>query len=343
MIEVLRPGPLTTVQDLGRPGYAHLGVPEAGAADAFSLRIANRLTGNRDGAPALEMTGEGADLRFDVETFIACTGGELEVKLDGAPVPMYQLLTVKAGAVLECGRITQGWRSYLAVAGGIEVPKVLGSSSSDTLAGLGPAPLEAGQCLPVGALESRPAGAYLRAPPHYPRSATLRVLPGPQQDWFSADARRRFATSVFKVLSRSDRTGARLGGPELALNRAAELASMGMTEGAIQVPPSGQPIALLANHGATGGYPVIANVISADLGLLAQLAPGAELCFSEVDRDTALALLKDRERRVEQDILGADAGLLAARALMVLAGNHMSLKQAAVADGVRRIRIRRGD
>ena len=343
MIEVLRPGPLTTVQDLGRPGYGHLGVPEAGAADAFSLRTANRLVGNSDGAAILEMTGEGASLRFDAATCIALAGGELEAKLDGAPVPLYQTLAVGAGEVLECGRVTQGWRTYLAVAGGIEVPKVLGSASSDSLAGLGAAPLEAGQRLQMGVPEIRPAGAYLRAPPRYPSSVTLRVMAGPQQDWFSPDAQRRFTTAVFRVMSRSDRTGARLEGPELGLSRARELPSMGMTSGAVQVPPSGQPIALLANHGATGGYPVIANVISADLGTLAQLAPGAELRFSEVDRDTALAALQDQERRLQQDILGADAGLLAARALMMLAGNHRSLKQAAVTDGVRRIRIRRKD
>lgn len=343
MIEVLRPGLLTTLQDLGRHGYGHLGVPEAGAADGFSLRIANRLAGNRDGAAALEMTGEGASLRFEAAARVALAGGELEAKLDGIPVPLYQTLDVKAGAVLECGRITQGWRTYLAVAGGIETPKVLGSASSDTLAGLGPAPLETGQRLSTGAPESRLEGAYLRAPPRYPRSTTLRVLAGPEQDWFSPDALRRFATSVFKVLPRSDRTGARLQGPGLALSRAAELPSMGMTAGAVQVPPSGQPIALLTNHGATGGYPVIANVISADLGALAQLAPGAELRFSEVDRDTALALLRDRERRLEQDILGADAGLLAARALLVLAGIHTTLKHAAIVDRERRIRIRRGD
>lgn len=343
MIEVLQPGLFTTIQDLGRPGYGHFGVPEAGAADDFSLRIANRLVGNRDGAAALEMTGEGASLRFDADTCVALAGGVLEARIDGAPVPLYQTLAVKAGAVLECGHVSEGWRTYLAVAGGIEAPKVLGSASSDTLAGLGLAPLEAGQRLSASVPDSRPTGAYLRTPPRYPRAATLRVLAGPQQDWFSPDARRRFATSVFKVLPRSDRTGARLEGPGLPLGRAAELPSMGMTAGAVQVPPSGQPIALLANHGATGGYPVIANVISADLGALAQLAPGAELRFSEVDRDTALVLLQDRERRLEEDILGADAGLLAARALMVLAGNHRSLKQAAVHDGARRIRIRRGD
>ncbi|HLW73742.1 MAG TPA: biotin-dependent carboxyltransferase family protein [Gammaproteobacteria bacterium] len=342
MIEILRPGPLTTVQDLGRAGYSHLGVPEAGAADAFSLRIANRLVGNLDDAAALEMTGEGSSLRFETDGFVALTGGRLEATLDDAPVPMYQTLAVKAGTVLECGRITFGWRSYLAVAGGIRTAAVLGSVSTDTLAGLGGVPLAAGQHLETGAHAGAPA-FYMRHPPYYPQATVLRVQAGPQQDWFSADARRLFATSAFRVLSRSDRTGARLEGPVLAHDRDMELPSMGVTMGAVQVPPSGQPIVLLANHGATGGYPLIANVISADIGAMAQLAPGAELRFSEVNRETALELLREQETRLDTSLLGADPALLAARALMVLAGQHTSLKQAAVADGVRRIRIRRGD
>jgi allophanate hydrolase subunit 2 len=145
------------------------------------------------------------------------------------------------------------------------------------------------------------------------------------------------------VLARSDRTGVRLEGPALPATLEGELPSQGVVDGALQVPPSGQPIALLANHGATGGYPVIAVVISADLGVLAQLAPGTEVRFLEVSRSEALRCLHEQERRLERDIVGADAGLLAARALMLLAERHASLKQAVVSDGERRIRIRRGN
>ncbi|MGE5624724.1 MAG: biotin-dependent carboxyltransferase family protein [Bacillota bacterium] len=341
MIEIIKPGRLTTVQDLGRTGYGHLGVPEAGAADTYSLRQANHLVGNADGTAALEMTGEGASLRFEAACHVALVGGELEANLNGEPVAMHQTLAVPTGAVLTCGPITRGWRCYLAVSGGFSVAPVMGSVSRDTLSGLGPEPLAAGQRLDTGPAGAVP-GSYLRAPPRYGEGATLRVLAGPQQDWLAHGARRVFAASAYRVLPQSDRTGLRLDGPVLERRGEAELPSMGVVAGTVQLPPSGLPIVLLANHGATGGYPVIAQVISADLPALAQLAPGVELRFSEVDRATALALLREQERKLENDLVSADAALLAARSLMMLAGRHASLKQAVVGDGKRRIRIRRG-
>jgi len=342
MIHVLEPGLLTTVQDLGRIGLGHLGVPAAGAADSFSLRVANRLVGNLDGAAALEMTGRGAVLRFDAPTDIAFAGGDMEATLDGQPLPMHQTIRVMAGAVLHAGLIRGGFRVYLSVGGGLSVPQVLGSASSDTLAGLGPVPLEAGMQITV-VPQPHISGFYLRAPPSFGDPALLRILPGPQEDWFTASARRQLLETEYRVLPQSDRTGLRLSGEKLERSRKDELPSMGMVAGAIQVPGSGQPIALLANHGATGGYPVIANIISADLGLLAQLAPGARLYFSMVTRAEALSSLKALEDRLVRNIVPADAGLLAARALMTLAGRHVSLKQAAVTEGNRKIRIRRGN
>ena len=342
MIQVLDPGFFTTVQDLGRPGLGHLGVPMAGAADAFSLRVANRLVGNADGAAALEMTSRGATLSFDAPAHIALAGGELEAALDGQPLPMHQTLLIPAGGLLRMGRILTGFRSYLAVAGGLQVPTVLGSASSDTLAGLGPAPLAADARLALG--EPGPApGFYMRSPRRFGAEAQLRILPGPQEDWFTPAARRQLLEGEYRVEPQSDRTGLRLAGGKLERSRQDELQPVGMVAGAIQVPGSGQPIVLLANHGATGGYPLIANVISADLPLLAQLAPGARLHFSPVSRDEALAALRAEEERLVRDIVPADAGLLAARALMALAGAHASLKQASVTDGARRIRIRRGN
>ncbi|HEX7964754.1 MAG TPA: biotin-dependent carboxyltransferase family protein [Gammaproteobacteria bacterium] len=340
MIEVIRPGLLSTIQDFGRLGHAHLGVPEAGAVDRFDLRVANRLVGNPDGAAGLEMTEEGATLRFACDSRVALCGGAMEVLLDGAPVPMYQTLAVKAGSELACGRIFTGWRSYLAVAGGIDMPVLLGSRSSDTLAGLGPPALAAGMRLAVGT-PVREEAAYLRSPPEYRRSVRLRTLPGPQQDWFTPDARLALRSSVYRVSKMGDRTGVRLEGQALTRGWEGELPSMGMVSGALQVPSSGQPIALLANHGTTGGYPVIAVVIGADLPRLAQLAPGMEVCFMDVSRADALAALREQEERLVQDIIPADEGLLAARALMRLAGTHASLKQAALSDGQRRIRIRK--
>jgi biotin-dependent carboxylase-like uncharacterized protein len=341
VIEVLHPGLLTTLQDLGRRGYGHLGVPPAGAADAFGLRIANRLVGNPDGAAALEMTGEGARLRFEDEACIAFSGGTLAPVLDGEPLPLHQTVTVKAGAELSCGRLLEGWRSYLAVAGGILSSPVLGSVSSDTLAGMGPVPLAAGMRLAVGNPSGTAPAFYMKSPPRYAGSGKLRVLPGPQQDWFAPAALLALRDSAYKVSPKSDRAGVRLEGSVLSRVREGELPSMGMMTGAVQVPGSGQPLVLLVNHGATGGYPVIANVISADLPLLAQLAPGTQVRFADVSRPEALAALREQEIRLERDIIAADAGLLAARALMSLAGKHASLRQAAVNSGTVRVRIKR--
>ncbi len=341
MIEVLAAGTFTTLQDMGRSGLGHLGVPPSGAADVFNLRIANRLAGNPDGAAALEMTGVGMSLRFDAAIRIVLSGGALEAQLDGEPVPMYQTLPIKAGMVLSCGRITAGWRSYLAVAGGFDVPPVLGSRSTDTLSDLGPGLVAAGMKFAVGVSTAPEEGGYLRSPPRYGATARLRVVAGPHQDWFASTALLSLRESVFKVSSQSDRTGVRLDGMPLQRIREGELPSMGMVTGAVQVPPSGQAIVLLPNHGATGGYPVIAKVIDADLHLLAQLAPGSELRFRDVSRAEALDALRAQELRLQQDMVAADAGLLAARALMNLAGKHSSLQGAAVKDGIRRIRIRR--
>lgn len=340
MITVVHPGLLSTVQDLGRKGYAHLGVPHAGAADNFSLRIANRLAGNADDEPALEICGGGAQLLFDAETYISLAGGEVEATLGELPVPMYQTVSVPAGATLKLGSIRNGWRCYLAVAGGLRVPRVLGSASGDSFSKLGPPPLQAGTQLATSPRTSVP-GFYLRSPPTYAYQVCLRVLPGPQQNWFAVQAKHDFASTAYAVSADSDRSGVRLKGATLARQRPGEMPSTGMVAGAVQVPPDGQPIALLSNHGTTGGYPVIAVVISADLPLLAQLGPGAQTSFSLVEPAEALAELRAMERRLQDDIVVADPGLLAARALMDMAGRHPSLKQASVGDGGRRIRIKR--
>lgn len=341
MISVIEPGLFTTVQDLGREGLGHLGVPKAGAADAFSLRVANRLAGNHDAAAALEMTGKGPMLRFESAGFIALAGAAVEASLDGQPLPPYQTVSVPAGAELTLGPIHDGWRTYLAIGGGLKLPQVLGSVSCDTLSGLGSMPLAPGMRLPVGAQAGEPA-FYMRSPPEYGSEARLRILAGPQQDWFTGEATAALLQGEYRVLAQSDRTGLRLEGPALLRRNQAELPSQGMVAGALQVPGDGQLIALLPNHGATGGYPVIANVISADLGVLGQLSPGARLRFELVSRAEALAALRAQEERLERDIVGADASLLAARALMTLANRHASLQQASVSDGKRRIRIRRG-
>jgi KipI family sensor histidine kinase inhibitor len=322
-IEVIKPGPLATVQDLGRPGFGHLGVPHSGAADAASLRLANRLVGNADGAAGIELTFGRAAFRFPAGAWVAVTGASAPVTLEtgqagdtpvtarGAPgrgsgetardMPRDAEFSVPAGGVVRVGAPTAGLRCYLAVRGGIGVPPVLGSRSTDLRSGLGPAALRPGDALPVGgAAEPRPAAGAgghaaettelpvaLVAPTVMPAAgdpAVLRVVPGPRDDWFEPGALRQLRAGTYVVTPASDRTGLRLGGPALVSARGDQLPSEGVATGALQVPPGGRPILLLADHPVTGGYPVIATVLSADIGLAAQLRPGSTLRFAFATR-----------------------------------------------------------
>jgi biotin-dependent carboxylase-like uncharacterized protein len=279
MIRVLAPGLLTTVQDLGRTGLAHLGVPTAGAADRSAFALANRLVGNPPGAAALEITVAGPELELETGGFLALTGGRAEATLDGRPFPMDVAVRAGAGQVLAVGQVTSGLRAYLAVRGGIDVPEVLGSRSTDTLARLGPPRLAEGTRLPVGdRVEGEPFQQVAPTPQVDPEPE-LRVVRGPRDDLFTDGALRTLAGTAWTVGSDSDRTGMRLDGPVLERGRTVELASEGMVEGALQVPPDGHPILFLANHPTTGGYPVIAVVAGADLPLAAQARPGTRLRF----------------------------------------------------------------
>jgi len=299
-IEVTRPGPLTTIQDLGRPGLAHLGVPRSGAADAGSLQLANELVGNDPGAAALEVTLGRLELRFRFGALVAVAGAPAPVRLSrpgeepARPGPAHETaFTVPAGSVLRLGAPAAGLRSYLAIGGGIDVTPVLGSRSTDILSGLGPRPLRPGEVLPVARARSRhdrgnapqPRGAGRRVATDLPASAgaaaatVLRVIPGPRDDWFAAAALGTLAGSDYEVTAASNRSGLRLAGPPLRRTRTEELPSEGMAAGALQVSHDGQPILLLADHPATGGYPVIGVVVTADLDVAAQLRPGQRVTF----------------------------------------------------------------
>jgi biotin-dependent carboxylase-like uncharacterized protein len=282
VVEILSPGPLTTVQDLGRPGWAHVGVPRSGAADRPSLRLANRLVGNLDGAAALETTLIGPKLRIHGGGVIALTGAPVRAKLGGIQVPMNHSVQVADGEVLTLGTATSGLRTYVAVRGGIAVPTVLGSAATDVLTGLGPAPVAKDDVLPLGdptglgpplpkAVEPEPSsGAVL-----------LRIVLGPRAGWFTADALRRLTGERFTVTAESNRVGLRLSGAGLERVDDRELLSEGLVPGSIQVPPTGQPILLLTDHPTTGGYPVIATLLSASLATAAQLRPGQVVGFHE--------------------------------------------------------------
>jgi biotin-dependent carboxylase-like uncharacterized protein len=273
MIEVVRAGPLATVQDLGRPGYAHLGVGCSGAADTFSLRLANRLVGNDEGAACIEFTYGGGAVRFLAGAWVALTGALVPgVSLNA---PFY----VSAGSVVRFGNPVSGIRTYLAVRGGLEVPSVLGSRSTDLLSGLGPAPLAAGDRLSVGSVGLSPILVDSAPVPVFEAVPVLGVLLGPREDWFTASAVEVLLRSTYEVTSESNRIGVRLSGPSLARARGGELPSEGMVTGALQVPPDGAPIIFLADHPTTGGYPVIAVLVASDIPKAAQLRPGAQVRF----------------------------------------------------------------
>ena len=273
MIEVLVAGAATTVQDLGRPGYGALGVPRSGALDLPAHRLANRLVGNDPAAATLEVVLGGLAVRARDAVTVALTGAVCPASVDGRPVDPYAPLTLRAGATLGLGRPDRGLRTYVGVRGGVDVPLVLGSRSTDTLSGLGRAPLRAGDVLPVGAaVVGLPAGEAV-APPS-PRPAVVRVATGPRADWVPGG----LAERAYVVSDRADRVGIRLTGPPLP-RRPGELASEGLLPGAVQVPPDGLPVVFLADAPVTGGYPVVAVVLPDDLPVLAQLRPGDALGF----------------------------------------------------------------
>jgi KipI family sensor histidine kinase inhibitor len=276
-IEVVHCGPLTTVQDRGRLGYAALGVGRSGPADAPAFGLANRLVGNDEGAACLELTFGSATLAFRRATRVAVTGAPCPLDRGAMNAPF----TVPAGGRLTIGAPSSGVRTYVAVRGGFAVAPTLGSRSTDVLSGLGPAPLSAGDLLPVGTAYCGPPPAVDVAPVNPPPAGDLvvRVSPGPRADWCTRSALRTLSASPFAVTADSNRVGVRLAGPALRRARHEELPSEGMVPGAIQVPPSGQPVVFLADHPVTGGYPVVAVVHSADLPLLAQARPGQRIRF----------------------------------------------------------------
>ncbi|MEV0716421.1 biotin-dependent carboxyltransferase family protein [Asanoa sp. NPDC050611] len=280
VLEVTRAGALTTVQDLGRPGYAHLGVPRSGALDAAALMRANALVGNPPSAAGLETTLTGCAFRLPGGGVVAVSGAVCRLRVDGVAVELDSAVAVPAGALVDVGRATAGVRSYAAVAGGVMVRPVLGSRSTDTLSGLGPPRVRDGDRLPLGAAGS--GGAQVEVGPVPGGEITLPVRLGPRDGWFTAAAVSTLLTTAYTVSPNSNRVGARLAGAALARADAGELPSEGVVLGAVQVPADGQPLVFLADHPATGGYPVIAVVT--DVTALAQARPGSTVRFHGPER-----------------------------------------------------------
>ncbi|MER7052547.1 MULTISPECIES: biotin-dependent carboxyltransferase family protein [unclassified Streptomyces] len=278
-LTTVRSGALTTVQDSGRRGYAHLGVPRSGALDAPAMRLANRLLGNDPDAAVLETTLTGCALRPDRAMTAVVGGAHCPVTVDGRPAAWGAPVRVPAGAVLDVGTATAGVRSYVAVAGGIATDPVLGSRSTDLLSGLGPEPLRDGDVVPVGL--PRPVALSGAAPwPGPPAELVLPVRLGPRADWFTPAALRTLVSATYRVSPHSNRIGLRTEGPPLERAPAGELPSEGVVLGAVQVPPDGRPVIFLHDHPTTGGYPVVAVVAEPALAAAAQAAVGTPVRFT---------------------------------------------------------------
>ena len=304
VFEVLHPGMLTTVQDLGRMGYQKYGLAVSGAADDYSHKMANLLVGNPVDAATLEMTMMGPRLRVLRSTAIAITGGDLVPKLNGQPLPLWSTVRVKAGDEIFFAGCKSGCRAYLAVAGGIDVPVVLGSRSTDLFGGIGGVEgrkLERGDLLPAGSPRIPEDKLILRRlhpdlVPQYPDQAEVRVVLGPQDDAFTREGIATFLSSVYTVSNTSDRMGLRLTGPTITHKHGADILSEGLFMGAVQVPSNGQPIVFLVGRQSVGGYTKIAGVITVDMPWLAQLKPGNKVRFRQVNLAEAHQLLRDYER-----------------------------------------------
>lgn len=280
-------GPLSTVQDLGRPGHAHEGVPPSGALDRPSHRLANRLVGNPATAATLEVTLGGLAVTLGGDgpaRSVALTGAPAPLRVGGRHAPLYAPVAVRPGETVELGLATHGLRCYLAVAGGIVVPAELGSRSADLLSGLGPPPLEPGTRLPLGDALAAPAAVDVAAAAGPPAPAagiaTVAVVPGPRSDRLGPGGWEALVAADWTVAPTSNRVGLRLTGPRLPV-LAGEVPPEGIATGALQLPPGGRPVVFLADHPVTGGYPVVA-VVAGEVGLaaLAQLRPGAAVRFA---------------------------------------------------------------
>ncbi len=282
VLEVLDPGVQTLVQDLGRPGWAHVGVGRSGAADGAALRLANRLVANPEGAAGLEVLMGGLRLRTRVPVTVALAGAPGPAWVDGVRVGPHAPLELPRGAVLRLGPPVRGLRTYVAVRGGVDVPPVLGSRATDVLGGIGPSPLAAGDVLAVG---PPPVGwpvVDVAAVRLWPDRWVLPVVPGPHVDWFADGLDALLAGEGYVVTPASNRVALRLDGAPVTRTDerdGVELASQGLVAGAVQVPPDGAPVVFGVDHPVTGGYPVVGVVRSSALGVLGQVRPGERVRF----------------------------------------------------------------
>jgi antagonist of KipI len=303
-IRVLRPGLLTTVQDLGRWGSQAIGVPVGGPMDVYAHRLANLLVANDASLATLEATLIGPELEFETDAVVAITGAVFEVQIDGVPAPHGASFRIRRGQHLRFGRRRLGARAYIGVAGGVDTPVIAGSRATNVTAAIGGhqgRALVGGDRLPVGqATAGAPVERRVAGAPATPGRTVLRILSGPQEDWFPAGALERLCRETYRISPRSNRMGYRLEGVSIPRVPDRESITEAVPMGAIQVPSAGEPILLMADRQTAGGYPKIATVISADLCLAGQLAPGDTVDFRVSTWQEALSALITRERQMLQ-------------------------------------------
>ncbi|WP_342605331.1 biotin-dependent carboxyltransferase family protein [Peribacillus sp. FSL E2-0159] len=314
-LRVIKPGLLTSIQDLGRKGFQQHGVIVSGAMDAYSLRIANMLVGNKEGEAAMEITLMGPTLNIEKNCLIAITGGNLSPTIDSQAVPMWKPVYVKKGSILRFAGCKTGCRTYLSVAGGYAISTVMNSKSTYLRGEIGG---YKGRALKVDdvvdfnetstILDKREFKEAFIAPKWFvnekefmpSRMPVIRFIDGSQYDYFTDSSKVSFAENLFKVSNQSDRMGYRISGPLLELQDKRELLSEAVTNGSVQVPPDGNPIILLADSQTTGGYPKIAQVITADLPLIAQVKPGEAIQFSRVTLKEAEQHFLQKEQQLKE-------------------------------------------
>lgn len=319
-ITVLRPGLLTTIQDLGRYGYQKYGVIASGGMDVYALRLANILVGNEQTEAVLEITMLGPSLQINEDLLLAITGGDLSPVVNGRPVPLWRPVYVKKGSILSFGVCKSGCRAYLAIAGGYQIVEIMGSKSTYLRAGIGGyqgRALQAADVLEINApvaqaarfkqYFAQQAGGDITAPAWHADAgyirqalpvAVIRVIRGEQFELFAAESVEQFRQAIFQVSTQSDRMGYRLTGVSLQLKEPVEMISEAVSLGAIQVPPDGNPIILLADRQTAGGYPKIAKVALVDVDKLAQIKPGGKIRFKEITVDQAESLYLSREQTI---------------------------------------------
>ncbi|MGE6612774.1 biotin-dependent carboxyltransferase family protein [Peribacillus sp. NPDC076916] len=314
-LRIIKPGLLTSIQDLGRKGFQQHGVIVSGAMDGHSLRIANMLVGNEEGEAALEITLMGPTIKIEKNCLISITGGNLSPTIDNHSVPMWKPILVKKGSILRFEGCKSGCRAHLSVSGGFAIPEVMESKSTYLRAGIGGymgRALKADDVLefnePSKIIGDRAFKGSFSFPMWFvnekefmPRGKPLiRFIDGSQYESFTDSSKDSFVAGAFKVSNQSDRMGYRLSGPTLELKDNGELLSEAVTNGSVQVPPDGNPIILLADSQTTGGYPKIAQVITADLPIIAQVKPGESIQFSRVNLKEAEKLLLQKERQLKE-------------------------------------------